>query len=94
MSICSGVQLRKKSGYRLRGINKPITYCNVREDVLNVLKKLGLSSKDFRLHSMRPGECTMTRHLGVIERLIKKHVCWKSDRVKDGYILVSQNLGL
>ena len=36
---------KKNSGFRLRRINKPITYTSVREDVLRVLKKLGLSSE-------------------------------------------------
>ena len=44
----------------------------------------------------------MAIHLGLKERVIKKHDRWKSDRVKDGYphltlndlLLVSQNLGL
>ena len=94
--------VKKNSGYRLRVIKKPITYTRVREDVLSVLKKLGLSSEDYGLHSMRAGGCTMATHLGVKETFIKKHGRWKSDRVEDGYthltlndlLLVSQNLGL
>ena len=94
--------VKKNSGYRLPGINEPITYTRVREDVLSVLKKLGLSSEDCDLHSMRAGGCTMATHLGVKKTFIKKHGRWKSDRVKDGYthptlndlLLVSQNLGL
>ena len=94
--------VKKNSGYRLRGINKPFTYTRVREDVISVLKKLGLSSEDYGLHSMRAGGCTMATHLGVKEAFIKNHGRWKSDRVKDGYthptlndlLLVSQNLGL
>ena len=66
------------------------------------MKKLGLSSENYGLHSMRAGGCTMATHLGVKETFIKKHGRWKSDRVKDGYthptlndlLLVSQNLGL
>ena len=93
--------VKKNSGYRLRGINKPITYTRVREDVLSVLKKLGLSSEDYGLHSMRAGGYIMAARLGVKETFIKKHGCWKSDRVKDGYthptlndlLLASQNLG-
>ena len=94
--------VKKNSGYHLRSINKPVTYTSVREDILRVLKKLGLSSENYGLHSMRAGGCTMATNLGVKERFIKKHGRWKSDRVKDGYIhptlndllLVSQNLGL
>ena len=69
--------VKKNSGYHLRGINKPITYTRVREDVLSVLKKLEPSNEDYGLHSMRVGGCTMAAHLGVTERIIKKHVPWK-----------------
>ena len=94
--------VKKNSGYRLKGINKPITYTSIREDVLSLLKKLGLSSEDYGLHSMPAGGCTMATHLGVKERFIKKHGRWKSDRLKDGYthptlnglLLVLPNLGL
>ena len=61
--------VKKNSGYRLRSINKPITYASVREDVLRVLKKLGLSSEDYDLHNMRAGGCTVTTNLK--ERFIK-----------------------
>ena len=94
--------VKKNSGFRLRRINKPITYTSVREDVLSVLQKLGLSSEDYSLHSIRAVGYTMATLLDVKERFIKKHGRWKSDRVKDGYIhptlidlfLVSQNLRL
>ena len=77
-------------------------YTRAREDVLSILKKLGLSSEDYGLHSMRAGGSTMTTHLGVKEKFIKKHGHWKSDRVKDEYthptlndlLLVSQNPSL
>ena len=64
--------VKKNSGYRLRDINKPITYTSVRKDVLSVLNKLGLSSEDCSLHSMRAVGCIMAAHLGVKERYIKK----------------------
>ena len=70
--------VKKNSGYRVRGINKPITYTTVREDVLSMLKKLRHSSEHYDLHSNRAGGCTMATHLGVKERFIKKHGRWKS----------------
>ena len=90
--------VKKNSGYRLRSINKLVTYTSVREDILRVLKKLGLSSENYGLHSMRAGGCTVATHLGVKEKFIKN---MKSDRVKDGYthptlndlLLVLQKLG-
>ena len=94
--------VKKNSGFCLRGINKPIAYTRVRQDFPSALKKLGLSSEDYGLHSMRAGGCTMATHSGVKGTFIKKHGRWKADRVKDGYthpnlndlLLVSQNLGL
>ena len=94
--------VEKNNGYRLQGINKPITYTRVRKDVLSLLKKPGLSSEGYGLHSMRAAGCTMAKYLGVKERFIKKHGLCKSDRVKDGYTdptlndlcLVSQNVDL
>ena len=71
--------IKKNSGYRLRSINKPITYTSVREDVLRVLKKLGLSSENYSLHSMRTSGCTVATQLGVKEKFIKKYGRWKSD---------------
>ena len=72
--------------YRLQGINKPVTYSNVRQGVLNVLKKLRLSSEDYSLHSMRADGCTMAKKFGVKERVIKTLGRWKSDRVKTGIL--------
>ena len=94
--------VEKNNGYRRQGINKPITYTRVRKDVLSLLKKPGLSSEGYGLHSMRAAGCTMAKYLGVKERFIKKHGFCKSDRVKDGYTdptlndlcLVSQNVDL
>ena len=45
--------------YRPWGINIPVTYSSVRQDILNVLNKLGLSTEDYGLHSMRADACTM-----------------------------------
>ena len=71
--------IKKNSGSRLRGIHKPITCSSVTENVLNVLKKLGLSSDDNGLYSKRAEWCTVATHLGMKERLIKKHGRPKSD---------------
>ena len=45
--------------YRPWGINIPVTYSSARQDILNVLNKLGLSTEDYGLHSMRADACTM-----------------------------------
>ena len=62
--------VKKNSGYRFRDINKPITYSSVREDVFSVLRKLGLSSKEYSLHNMLADGCTMATDLGVREKWI------------------------
>ena len=66
------------------------------------LENLGLSSKDYGLHSMCAGERTMATHFRVKKRLIKKHWLLKMRSSESGVyspypknlLLVSQNLVL
>jgi hypothetical protein len=56
----------------------------------------------YGLHSLRPGGANSAETYGVLEKLFKRHGCWRSDKSTDGYvkddlvqrILVSQNLGI
>ena len=83
----------------MRSKNKPISYSTTRDDVLKVLKSIGLDSKVYGLHSLRSGGASA---FGVKDRLIMKHGRWKSEGVKNRYIsedissllFVSQNLNL
>ena len=66
------------------------------------LERIGLSSRDFGLHSLRAGGATAAANAGVPDRLFKRHGRWLSDRAKDGYVQddmtrllsVSRSLGI
>ena len=85
MVIFSDAILRGKSFHlREKGVN--ISYATAWENALDALNKIGLNSKTFGLHSLRPGEATAAANLGVSGRLFQKHGRWKSERVKNGYV--------
>ena len=100
--IFRGVKVDKKGKQSLRTDETPISYTTVREDVLYVLKSIGLDEKNYGLHCLRSGGASAAANLGVNDRLIQKHGRWKSVLVKNKYIsenlnsllFVSQNLGL
>ena len=95
--IFRGVKVDKKGKQSLL-----ISCTTVREDVLYVLKSIGLDEKNYGLHCLRSGGASAAANLGVNDRLIQKHGRWKSVLVKNKYIsenlnsllFVSQNLGL
>jgi integrase len=63
---------------------------------------LGLDPAECGTHSGRRGGATRATNVDVPDRLFKEHGAWKSERVKDGYVVnslqarlsVSANLGL
>ena len=91
-----------KNGQKLRKIDKPLSYTNVKGHVIDLPANIGLDPKKFGLHSLRSGGASAADNLGVNDRLFKKHGRWKSDKVKDSYVhediesklSVSRNLGL
>ena len=91
-----------KNGQKLRKIDKPLSYTNVKGHVIDLPANIGLDPKKFGLHSLRSGGASAAANLGVNDRLFKKHGRWKSDKVKDNYVhediesklSVSGNLGL
>ena len=80
-SIYLGV-CHSKNGYRLRSVDKPISYATARENVITALMDIGLNSKDYGLHSPRVGGATAAENLGINDRLFNKHGRWK--RLKTG----------
>ena len=91
-----------KNGQKLRKIDKPLSYTNVKGHVIDLPANIGLDPKKFGLHSLRSGGASAAANLGVNDRLFKKHGRWKSDKVKDSYVhediesklSVSRNLGI
>ena len=93
---------KRDKSFRLREQDVHISYTTARENLLDALNKIGLSSKKLGLHSLRAGGATAAANLGVSDRLFQKHGRWKSERVKKGYVhenilallQVTKNLGL
>ena len=91
-----------KNGQKLRKIDKLLSYMTVRGHVLDLLANKTLDPKKFGLYSLRSGGASAAVNLGVNDILFKKHGMWKSDKVKNSYVLkdiesklsVSRNLGL
>ena len=91
-----------KNGQKLRKIDKPLRYTNVKGHVIDLPANIGLDPKKFGLHSLRSGGVSAAANLGVNDRLLKKHGRWKSNKVKGSYVhedkesklSVSRNLGL
>ena len=54
-----------KNGYRFRCLNKTISYATAREIVITALMDIGLSTKDYGLHSLRAGGATPGANLGI-----------------------------
>ena len=82
--IFRGISKGKKS--RQRRKNKPISYTTIRQNLLKVIKAVGLNWKDYGLHSLRAGGASLAASKGILDRLFKRHGRWKSDRAKDGYV--------
>jgi hypothetical protein len=63
---------------------------------------LGLNPDKYGTHSERRGGATRAANVDVPDRLFKEHGAWRSERVKDGYVVsslqarlsVTANLGL
>lgn len=94
--------LKKQDTYVLRK-GDHISYTRAREILLENLRKIGLDSSKFGLHSLRSGGASQAANSGLVcDRLFKKHGRWKCDSAKDGYVKekdeikrsVSLNLGI
>ena len=62
------------------------SYSRAREIVLCAFEAIGLSRRDYGLHSLRAGGASAAANAQVSDRLFKRHGRWKSDKAKDGYI--------
>ena len=75
-----------KAGEKLRP-SGGLSYTTLRELFKKKqLSELGYPSEQFGLHSLRSGGATAAATAGVPGRLFKKHVRWKSENAKDGYV--------
>ncbi|KAK3087577.1 hypothetical protein FSP39_007771 [Pinctada imbricata] len=90
------------NGYKLRSVNKPLTYTRVREVFLQAFDGIVPDIRRYGLHSLRSGGATASVSHGIPDRMFKRHGRWRSESAKDGYVkdslddrlFVSKNLGL
>ena len=82
--IFRAISKGKKS--RLRRKNKPISYNTICQNLLKVIKAVGLNWKDYGLHSLRAGGASLAANKGIPDRLFRRHGQWNSDRAKGGYV--------
>ena len=93
---------KSQNKYKLKSINKPLSYTRAREIVLAGFKAIGVNSINLGTHSLRAGGATCAANNGVPDRLFKRHGRWLSEKAKDGYIKddvdnilsVSRSIGL
>ena len=91
-----------KQDFKLKDLDKPISYTAVRDILLTNRKNIELDKTQFDLHSLRLGGAMAASNFGVNDRLFQKHERWRSEKVKNGYVHenlrallnISRNLGV
>ncbi len=94
--------MKSTKDYKLRSANQPLGYSTMNEQLKRLVQKIGKDPRQFSLHSLRSGGASSAANNGVKNKLFKRHGCWKSETVKDGYVKdnihallsVSSSLGL
>ncbi len=92
--------IKSENRYKLR--SGQLSYSRCLDTFKTALSSVGLDPKRFGLHSLRAGGATAAAHIGVPDRLFKRHGRWRSETAKDGYVedsiedrlSVSSRLGL
>ena len=62
-----------KQSFKLKDLDKPISYTEVRDIWLKNLKNIGLEKSHVGLHSLRSGGATAAANFEIIDRLFQKH---------------------
>ncbi|XP_044163844.1 uncharacterized protein LOC122948219 [Acropora millepora] len=87
-----------KRGVYLR--DQPMSYSRAKELLRKELKREGLHSSVFGIHSLRSGGASAAAALGVPDRLFQRHGGWRSEKARNNYVeesldsllLVSQSI--
>ena len=87
-----------KRGVYLR--DQPMSYSRAKELLRKELKREGLDSSLFDIHSLRSGGASAAAALGVPDRLFQRHGGWRSEKARnnsveeslDSLLLVSQSI--
>ena len=72
-----------KQGFKLKDLDKPISYTTVRDISLTNLRNIGFDKTESGLKS---GRATAAANSGITDTLFQKHRRWKSENVKNGYV--------
>ena len=91
-----------KQGFKVKDLDKPISYTTIRDILPTNLKNIGLDKTKFGLHSLRSRGATAAANFGKNDWLFQKLGGWKSENFKSRYAhenlralpSVSKNLGL
>ena len=75
-----------KNGYKVRKVNKNMSYTNLRDVFIDALKPHVSDVKRFCVHSLRSGGASAAANNGVKDRMFKRHGRWASETAKDGYV--------
>ena len=80
--------------------DQPMSYSRAKELLRKELKREGLDSSLFGIHSLRSGGASVAAALGVPDRLFQRHGGWRSEKARNNYVeesldsllLVSQSI--
>ena len=72
-----------RNGWKLK--QQGMSYSRANELLKKKLKKEGLDSKQYRVHSLRSGGASAAAALDVPDRLFQRHGCWRSEAAKNNY---------
>jgi hypothetical protein len=65
---------------------KSVSYTRILKLFNDACASLGLSPKEYGLHSLRRGGATAAAAAGVSDRLLQKHGRWKTAGIKNRYV--------
>ena len=73
-----------RNGWKLK--QQGMSYSRANELLKKELKKEGLDSKQYSVHSLRSGGASAAAALGVPDRLFQRHGGWRSEAAKNNYL--------
>ena len=78
-----------RNGWKLK--EQGMSYSRANELLKKELKKEGLDSKQYSVHSLRSGGASAAAALGVSDRLFQRHGGWRSEAARNNYLRETLN---
>ena len=72
--------------FKLKDLDKPISYTTVRDIFLTNLKNIGLDKTQSGFHNLGSWGKAAAASFGINDRLFQNHERWKSENVKNWYV--------